>query len=186
MSASDFHIVTQWRVKGTREEIIEIFKDIEGFTDWWPSVYLEITQIAAGDEDDIGSVYKLHTKGWLPYHLNWNLTVKETHFPDGSTITAEGDLNGQGSWTFEQDGEWVNVRYDWNIVLANWFKTFAFLMKPVFVWNHKWAMKQDEASLQLELMRRRAASPEERARIPAPPGPTFVRRPDTRRSSRLA
>ncbi len=34
-------------------------------------------------------------------------------------------------------------------------------------------MRQGEESLRLELLRRHAASAEERARIPPPPGPTF-------------
>jgi len=34
-------------------------------------------------------------------------------------------------------------------------------------------MRMGEESLKLELMRRRAATSEERAQIPPPPGPTF-------------
>jgi hypothetical protein len=48
----------------------------------------------------------------------------------------------------------------------------SFLLRPVFAANHHWAMARGEESLKLELLRRRAASDEERARIPAPPGPT--------------
>jgi hypothetical protein len=47
-------------------------------------------------------------------------------------------------------------------------------MKPIFGANHRWAMAQGEASLKLELARRHAATAEERAQVPAPPGPTSV------------
>jgi hypothetical protein len=36
-------------------------------------------------------------------------------------------------------------------------------------------MRMGEQSLMLELARRRAANPEEAARIPPPPGPMFLR-----------
>jgi hypothetical protein len=39
----------------------------------------------------------------------------------------------------------------------------------MFSANHRWAMARGLESLQLELMRRHAASPDERARIPAAP-----------------
>jgi hypothetical protein len=50
-------------------------------------------------------------------------------------------------------------------------------------------MAKGEESLRLELARRRAQTPEERARIPAPPGPTFaalIDRGDRRPPRRMA
>ena len=43
--------------------------------------------------------------------------------------------------------------------------------KPLFAANHRWAMAQGEASLTLELARRRATSDAARRVIPPPPGP---------------
>jgi len=54
------------------------------------------------------------------------------------------------------------------------------LMRPLLEANHRWAMKQGEESLKLELRRARAGSAAERAQIPAPPGPTFRRVPRRR------
>jgi hypothetical protein len=52
-------------------------------------------------------------------------------------------------------------------------KYFSFLLMRIFGANHRWAMNMGEKSLKLELMRRQAATMEERARIPHPPDPTF-------------
>jgi hypothetical protein len=46
-------------------------------------------------------------------------------------------------------------------------------MKPIFSANHRWAMARGEESLKLEIARRHARTPEEEARIPQPPPPTF-------------
>ena len=48
---------------------------------------------------------------------------------------------------------------------------FSFLLKPLFRHNHTWSMQRGEASLKLELQRRRAKTPEELAQIPAPIAP---------------
>jgi len=45
-------------------------------------------------------------------------------------------------------------------------------MKPIFSANHHWAMRQGETSMQLELDRRHAITPEAKARVPAPPPAT--------------
>jgi len=54
----------------------------------------------------------------------------------------------------------------------------SFVFKPIFAANHRWAMAKGEESLRLELERRHTRTPEELARIPAPPGPTFATAPD--------
>jgi len=47
----------------------------------------------------------------------------------------------------------------------------SFLLKPAFSANHRWAMERGRESLELEIARRHAQTPEERHRIPAPPQP---------------
>jgi len=54
-------------------------------------------------------VIDLYTKGWLPYTLRWQFRVTESNPPLGFTIEAWGDFVGRGIWTFEQDGDVVNV-----------------------------------------------------------------------------
>jgi len=81
----------------------------------------------------------------------------------------------RGIWKLEQQGEWVNVVYDWKIRADKpLLRTFSFLLKPVFSANHHWAMRMGEKSLKLELMRRHTTTLKERALIPPPPGPTFM------------
>jgi hypothetical protein len=78
-------------------------------------------------------------------------------------------------WTFEQDGEWVNATYDWKIRAEKpLLRRLSVVLKPLFSANHYWAMEKGEESLKLELARRHATTPEERAKIPPPPGPTMT------------
>lgn len=174
MTANEYHYITHWRVKGTVKEVSEVLGQATDLVRWWPSVYLDIQQRAAGAENGIGRIIHLYTKGWLPYTLRWSFRVTESKYPYGFALEAWGDFVGRGIWTFEQNGEWVDITYDWNIRADKpLLKYLSFLLKPIFGANHQWAMRMGEESLKLELRRRHAATPEERAHIPPPPGPTF-------------
>jgi hypothetical protein len=137
-------------------------------------VYLEVEQKEPGGAGGVGRLISLRAKGWLPYTLRIDFRTTESRSPYGFTLQASGDLEGVGVWSFEQDGAAVNITYDWRI-LANkpLIRALSFLLKPIFAFNHRWTMRRGEESLKLELARRRARTPEEAARIPSPPGPTF-------------
>lgn len=67
----------------------------------------------------------------------------------------------------------MSITYDWRIRADKpLLRYLSFAMRPIFAANHRWAMAKGEESLRLELAQRRAATPEARALVPAPPGPT--------------
>ena len=172
MATNDYHFITVWRVKSTVAEVSEIIGDARGLTRWWPSVYLDVDILEEGNENGVGRVVNLYTKGWLPYTLRWQFRVTEVR-PDGFTLVAWGDFDGRGIWTFEQDGESVYITYDWKIKAEKpLLRYFSFIMKPIFSANHRWAMAKGEESLKLELARRHASNKEELALIPEPPRST--------------
>lgn len=175
MGSNDYHFITHWRVEGTVKEVADVLKKASELPRWWPSVYLDVEELEPGDEEGVGKVVSLYTKGWLPYTLRWQFRVTDSRYPYGFSLEAWGDFDGRGIWSFEQDGDSVNVTYDWKIRADKpLLKAFSFLLKPIFSANHHWAMRQGEESLKLELARRRARTPEEITRIPAPPAATFA------------
>jgi hypothetical protein len=173
--AADYHFITHWCVRGTRREVAEVLGDALALTRWWPSVYLEVRELEPGDPvTHIGRVIDLYTKGWLPYTLRWRFKVTEARGEDGFALEAEGDFVGTGIWTLTQQGEDVDVMYDWRIRADKPLLRYgSFVFRPIFGANHRWAMARGEESLKLELRRRRAQTEEERAAIPPPPRPTF-------------
>ena len=170
MAANEYHFISHWHVRATREEIAEILSDAEDLPRWWPSVYLDVRVLEPGDENGVGRYVDLYTRGWLPYTLRWRFRVTKSNPPKGFELEAEGDFVGRGIWTFAPDDEYTHVIYDWKIRADKpLLRYFSFIMKPIFAANHRWAMAQGEKSLILELARCRATSPEERELIPAPP-----------------
>jgi hypothetical protein len=174
--APDYHFVTVWRVPGTIAEVKDVLGNADTLPEWWPSVYLRVRRVEDGGADWVGSVNELHTKGWLPYTLKWNLKLTEPVTDAGFALEAIGDLSGTGRWTFEQDGPEVVITYEWQVGASKpLLRRMAWLLKPAFAANHRWAMAKGEESLRLELRRRRATSDEERRLIPPPPPATFGR-----------
>lgn len=172
MTSKEYHFITQWHVQGVVKEVTDIISDRDALVHWWPSVYLSVEELAPGDVDGVGKVLRLHTKGWLPYTLLWQFRISAIH-SDGFSLVASGDFEGRGIWTFKQNGQWVDITYDWKVNAEKpLLRYFSFLMKPIFSANHYWAMAKGEESLKLELARRRATTEQERLQIPAPPSPT--------------
>ena len=177
MPTNDYHFIDRWRVEADIKEVADIIEDALALPRWWGSVYFEVKELEPGGEHGLGKLIGLRAGGWLPYSLRLNFRTVETRYPHGFSMDATGDLEGKGVWTFEQDGPFVNVTYDW-IIRANKpiIEKLSFLLKPIFRSNHNWTMKRGEESLKLELMRRRAKTPEERAAVPPPPKPALPHR----------
>jgi hypothetical protein len=176
MATNDYHFLHHWRIPAaTAEEVYAIISDATGLPRWWPSTYLDVKKLEAGAENGVGSLYEVYTKGWLPYTLRWKLLTAAASRPHNLTIKAVGgDFDGTGVWEIKQEGEDVEVTFDWTVTAHKpLLRTLSFLFKPLFSFNHNWCMKNGETSLKLELARRRAATSAEAARVPEPPGPTF-------------
>jgi hypothetical protein len=173
IAAGGYRFVDQWNVQGTVEEVTQILNDPEQMIRWWPCAYLDVRETATGDPNTaLGKAFNCKVQGWLPYRLKLSMKVTEVNHPNGSTLECTGDLEGKGIWTHRQEGPRVHTTYEWNVYPTKWFIRYGtFILKRLFGSNHHWVMGRGETSLQLELERRRAKTPEDRARIPAPPGP---------------
>ena len=98
---------------------------------------------------------QLHTKRWLPYRLRWEAEVLAVDKPRSVSIRARGDLDGRGEWRFAEDGEFVDVRYDWTVYVTKpSMVVLSPLLRPIFVANHRWAMQRGFEGLTREKTRR--------------------------------
>ena len=176
MASNEYQFITHWRVQSNLEEVNDILGNAPDLKRWWPSVYLDVQEMEAGDhETGVGKVISLYTKGWLPYTLRWQFRVTENRSPHGFSLEAWGDFVGSGIWTFAQEEGWVNITYDWRIRADKpLLQRLSFIMKPIFSANHHWAMAKGEESLKLELARRQAKTEAERTAVPPPPKATFT------------
>lgn len=172
MPANDYAFVSHWRVRGTVDEVSDIVGDATSLPRWWGSVYREVEQTDPGDDKGVGKTFTVRAVGWLPYSLRLRFRQTGERSANGFPVAVSGDLNGVGVWTFEQDGEDVAVTFEWTVRAEKaLLRRFSAVMKPIFASNHYWTMRRGEESLRIELQRLHAHTPEERALVPAPPGP---------------
>jgi hypothetical protein len=167
---NDYYFVTHWCVPGRVEDVYEVLRDGRSFHRWWPSVFLEVQEDRAGDDNNVGQVLTFRTRGWMPYTLEWSARVVEMQAPHKIMLEASGDLNGRGEWSLQQDGQNVDAIFEWEVEnVKPIVRYLSPLLKPLFESNHTWAMRRGKESLMLELCRRTAQNEVARHIVPAPP-----------------
>jgi hypothetical protein len=175
MPASDYHLVSHWRVLGRVKDVYDVISDQEELPRWWPAAFLEVLEVEPAGEDGLGAVIRMETRGWLPYKLHWHLRVDERSPPNRLGFHVWGDFEGRGLWLLEEADGWTDVTFDWQVsVHKPLVRYLSGLVKPIFVSNHRWAMAKGEESLRLALARRNVHSEAERRAFPPPPGPAPV------------
>ena len=160
MASNDYAFLTEWRIEAPRELIYDILVAGEDLPRWWPDVYLSAEADGPAGGSAIGTRIRLHTRGWLPYTLRWTAETVRAERPSGFEIRATGDFDGRGIWAFEQQGPETYCRFDWRLRAEKpILRYLSFALKPIFRWNHRWAMARGYEHLKEEVARRKAAAP---------------------------
>lgn len=64
-------------------------------------------------------------------------------------VQVDGDLRGRGVWTLSATEGKVHVRFDWRVHADRaLLRTLTPVLRPLFRWNHKAAIKQAMAGLE--------------------------------------
>lgn len=163
MFSRDYHLKTQWYLPGSVEEVAAVLSEPTDLPRWWPEVYLEVERLHAGDAEGLGEVVRVVSRGRLPFRLNWTYQVVEKRWPERARIEATGDLSGRGTWTLEPEAGLGAARssatFDWQVRADKpLLRLLTPVLKPLFAWNHDWAMAKGEVALARELARRRASA----------------------------
>ncbi len=152
MASNEYAFLTRWRVEAAPERVYRLIDDVLAYPRWWPEVWLGVTELESGDAGKVGSRYALHTRGWLPYTLRWESRTVEKVFPTRIALEAKGDFVGRGIWTFAADDSFTNVEYDWRLRADKpLLRNLSFAFKPLFRWNHDWAMARGLEGVRREL-----------------------------------
>ncbi|ACP22697.1 conserved hypothetical protein (plasmid) [Sinorhizobium fredii NGR234] len=153
MSSTEFHLVTNWTVDASVEAVWRVLNQPETWPDWWPSVK-EVTLLRPGDEAGIGAVHRMKWSTALPYDLVFDMETTRVEPPSLIEGRASGELEGVGRWTLRPDGSNCDIRYDWIVTVTKpWMVKLAFILKPVFSWNHTVVMERGRQGLVRRLAR---------------------------------
>ncbi len=156
----EFDITTLWRFDAWPEELTAIVLDPELIHRWCPSVFMHGELVERGGPDGVGITIRLHTKGFLPHSFFFVARIVEIVPHRFMRIAVSGDFDGVGEISVApHDPGGCEARLRWRTSVPHpYVRRFVRLLHPVFVWNHKWAMRRAGRLLQAEVERRRSAS----------------------------
>jgi polyketide cyclase/dehydrase/lipid transport protein len=152
VAANDYVFVTLWRVPGNVDRAYRVLVDVENYPRWWSEVYLRVEPLTPLRKT-IGDRVRLLTGGKLPYKIRWQSEIVQANPPHDFMIRATGDFDGRGIWAFKQQGNDVVLTFDWRLrAQKRLIRTLPWLFKPLFRWNHRWAMARGQEGLSHEMM----------------------------------
>jgi uncharacterized protein YndB with AHSA1/START domain/mannose-6-phosphate isomerase-like protein (cupin superfamily) len=130
--------VDEWDVAAPPESVFAAIADARTYPEWWRPVYLDVD---ADGPAELGKESRQHFKGRLPYHLHTRSRVVALDPPRTVTAEVDGDLRGRGTWTLTPTATGTHVRFDWQVHAdRRLLKALTPVLRPVFRWNHNWAI----------------------------------------------
>jgi mannose-6-phosphate isomerase-like protein (cupin superfamily)/uncharacterized protein YndB with AHSA1/START domain len=155
VSADEYVFVDEWDVAAPVQAVFELLADARTYPDWWGRVYIDVQ---ADGPPEPGRVSEQHFKGPLPYHLRTRSTITVYEPPHRVGADVVGDLSGIGLWTLTPTDAGTHVRFDWRALADKPIvKALTPVLRPLFRWNHAWAIARAIEGLEPAAQKRAAA-----------------------------
>lgn len=142
---------TVWDIPAPVSAVWEVISHPEQWPAWWKGVEA-VAELEPGDADGIGSVHLYTWKSLLPYRLTFHVRLQEKQPCRYLKGAAFGELRGTGEWFFEATAQGTRLVCLWNVTTEKaWMNVFAFLLRPLFSYNHRLVMRWGEQCLKDKL-----------------------------------
>ena len=149
--AENYRFTTTWKIQAPLRQVWDAIYFSEDWPGWWKD-FTSVTEIEKGDENSIGSirVYKLKSPVFYTLSFNLSLTKRvDLQYLEGK---ATGELEGTGAWQFSERNGITEVTCIWNVATnIKWMNALAFLLKPLFRYNHQLVMRNGAHALAARL-----------------------------------
>lgn len=141
-TATEYHLLTIWRIDAPLVEVYEAILDSGRWPEWWPGIE-KVEPTAPGSTDGIDSIRRYSWQGDLPYPVVFEVRATRIEALVAIEGCARGDLEGMGRWLFAHNGEVSVVQYEWHVRSVRWWMNLlAPLARPMFIRNHARIMTQ--------------------------------------------
>jgi len=165
-ASNEYLFVDEWDVAAPPEAVFDALADARTYPEWWRPVYIGVE---ADGPPALGKVSRQHFKGRLPYHLNTRSEIVRYEPPRVVEGDVDGDLRGKGTWTLTPIPGGTHVRFDWRVHAdRKLLRMLTPVLRPLFRWNHNWAIARAMEGLEPFARRSAGAAPEPTT---APGGP---------------
>jgi mannose-6-phosphate isomerase-like protein (cupin superfamily) len=152
---AEYVFLDEWDVDAPIEAVFDALADARSYPAWWRPVYLEVE---TDGPPEVGQTARHLFKGRLPYHLRATSTLAGLDRPNELVTDVHGDLSGRGRWTLTWHGGRTHVRFDWRVSADRpLLRVLTPLLRPLFRWNHAWAVARAVEGLEPYARRTSAA-----------------------------
>jgi uncharacterized protein YndB with AHSA1/START domain len=152
---SRYQLVSHWHLDAPIATVWTALYDVARWPQWW-SYVLDVEQVERGDATGVGAAHRITMGNALPYQLGFTMRFAVVQAPRLLQVITEGELNGEASWTLEEQGGATAVRYDWDVSPARtWMNVMAPVLGPMFRWNFGQVMADGAGGLARHLAARR-------------------------------
>lgn len=142
---------TDWVFNAPLQQVWDAIYLSEDWPKWWKGV-LSVEEIVKGDERGIGSVRVYKMRSPMLYTLSFHMELTDRIELRLLKGNASGELQGTGAWYFEEHDGLTHVHYEWKVSTNKaWMNYLAFLLKPLFEYNHDILMRWGAESLAKKL-----------------------------------
>jgi mannose-6-phosphate isomerase-like protein (cupin superfamily) len=147
LGSNEYVFIDEWDVAAPIEAVHAAVGDAGTYPDWWRPTYLDVR---TEGEPGVGFVAHHHFRGPLPYTLRATTRTTRYEPPRLVETAVDGDLRGTGIWTLTPTpGGGTHVRFDWRVFADRGFlRVLTPVLRPVFRWNHGWAIKCAQRGLE--------------------------------------
>jgi len=138
-----YSFTDEWRVAASPEDVYALLSCPREYPDWWGEAFLH----GEGDPGPAapGKRARLLTRGRLPYRLRWELVCVEAVAPSRLVSQIHGDFEGVGTWTIAPTAGGTRAVLEWDVdVRKPLVRHLTAVLRPVFAWNHRWAMRRGQ------------------------------------------
>jgi uncharacterized protein YndB with AHSA1/START domain len=143
---NEYRFVDRWFVRAPPELAYELIGDTLGYPQWWGDVFIHVE--GDGGPPRPGRRVTIVSRGFLPYRLRWDAEVTDADPPRRFGFTMSGDFVGGGSWSLEPADGGTSAVFEFRPrVEKPGVKQLSPVLKPLFRWNHRWAMRRGERGL---------------------------------------
>lgn len=182
----DFDLTGEGFLDARPEELTPIILSPEALHRWCGAVYMASETIAPGRPNGLGLTVRVFAKGFLPHSFFFIGRIVDLVPHRYMKIAVSGDFEGVSEmWADPVDAARCRVSLRWRVKVRHpYVSAVVPVLRPVFAWNHRWAVERARRLLQAEVDRRRGDGPDETARPTFPHNLPPVRRWLTRRAAR--
>lgn len=149
MASNVYHFEEHWTIPdATPAEVWRVIADANILPEWWRGVYLESEPLGHYTKPEVGARFRVKARGFLPYKLRFILECTNLEPDRMVEVKATGDFIGVWRAVVAPYDNGARVDTNWQVSvekpLIRWLSP---LLKPVFVWNHRWTTPRGENGL---------------------------------------